>query len=294
MAGIGSLVDLLLFYTLERILYNRMVCSLGQNSQQVKKAIALWLMLEEIGYHDLIRTINSFDNATIESLFYEALQCLLCIHPNSAQPFESDETPIFTGLFDEPMNPRFFYYNREFMYKRYMHIMETVCDQIFGETKAVEVDESSLRPAVNPFGEGSSTGHEGVAMHAAGTSSRASGQVIGETSRQSSLNPDASEFNPGQTPEDSRTMFLTFSLGHPLSRDEIIDFFTSNCGEVVQNVFIESTRPGKDPQFGRIVFTNSLVIPRILNGQTKAKFMFLEMATVCGRRKMEEYNANDM
>ncbi|KAJ6308631.1 hypothetical protein OIU76_018253 [Salix suchowensis] len=110
-------------------------------------------------------------------------------------------------------------------------------------------------------------------MHAAGTSRRASGQVIGETSRQSSLNPDASKFYPGQTPEDSRTMFLTFSLGHPLSRDEIIDFLTSNRGEVVQNVFIERTQLGKDAQFGRIVFTNSLVIPRILNGQTKAKFM---------------------
>ncbi|KAJ6394259.1 hypothetical protein OIU77_023477 [Salix suchowensis] len=145
------------------------------------------------------------------------------------------------------MNPRFFYYNSEFMYKRFTHIMDTVCDQIFGETKAVEVDE--------------------------GTSRRASGQVIGETSRQSSLNPDASKFYLGQTPEDSRTMFLTFSLGHPLSRDEIIDFLTSNRGEVVQNVFIERTQLGKDAQFGRIVFTNSLVIPRILNGQTKAKFM---------------------
>ncbi|KAJ6701177.1 hypothetical protein OIU74_012517 [Salix koriyanagi] len=253
MAGIGSLVDLLLFYTLERALYNRMVCSLGKNSQQVKKAIALWLMLEEIGYHDLIPTINSSPLITPPLNPYLTRHC---------------------SLFDEPMNPGFFYYNSEFMYKRFTHIMDTVCDQILGETKAVEADESSLWPAINPFGEGSSTGHDGIAMHAAGTSSGASGQVIGETSRQSSLNPDASEFNPGQTPEDSRTMFLTFSLGHPLSRDEIIDFLTSNRGElVVQNVFIERTQPGKDAQFGRIVFTNSLVIPRILNGQTKAKFM---------------------
>ncbi|KAJ6308630.1 hypothetical protein OIU76_018252 [Salix suchowensis] len=88
MVGIGSLVDLLLFYTLERALYNRMVCSLGKNSQQVKKAIALWLMLEEIGYHDLIPTINSSDNATIESLSYKALQCLACIQPDSVHPFQ--------------------------------------------------------------------------------------------------------------------------------------------------------------------------------------------------------------
>ena len=146
MPGIGTLVDLLLFYTLERVLFNRMVGSMGKNSQEVKRAMALWLMLEEIGYHELIRMIHSYDDNTIEAFFNEALQCLEFIQPNAASPTESDDTPVFLGLFDEPMNFRFFYYNREFMYKRYVRIMETFCDKIIGENAATEVDESGMKP----------------------------------------------------------------------------------------------------------------------------------------------------
>ncbi|KAK6274995.1 hypothetical protein POUND7_004704 [Theobroma cacao] len=266
MPGIGTLVDLLLFYTLERVLFNRMVGSMGKNSQQVKRAMALWLMLEEIGYHDLIRMVHSYDDKTIEALFNESLRCLEFIQPNAAPPTDSHDTRVSLGLFDEPMNFRFFYYNREFMYKRYVHIMEIVCDKIFGENAAIEVDESGLKPVARPLGEGSTTSQ----------ASTESNQLLlnqdSEAPKLSNLNPGANEFNPVQTPEDTRTMFLTFSKGYPLSREEIIYFFTSKWGEVVQDVFIELTHPGQDPQFGRIVFTTSLVIPWVLNGQAKAKF----------------------
>ncbi|XVF51782.1 hypothetical protein PTKIN_Ptkin04bG0212300 [Pterospermum kingtungense] len=263
MTGIGTLVDLLLFYTLERVLFNRIVGSMGKNSQQVKRAMALWLTLEEIGYHELIRMIHSYDDNTIEVLFNESLQCLEFIQPNAPAPTEPDDTPVFLGLFDEPMSFRFFYYNREFMYKRYLHIMETVCDKIFGENAAIEVDESGMKPVLaRPLGEGSSESNQALLEQGV------------ESPKVSILNPGASEFRPGrQTPEDTRTMFLTFSKGHPLSREEIIHFFTSNWGEVVQDLVIEQAQPGQEPQFGRIVFTTSLVIPKVLNGQAKAKFL---------------------
>ncbi|MBA0611433.1 hypothetical protein Godav_012121 [Gossypium davidsonii] len=272
MPGIGTLVDLLLFYTLERVLFNRMVISMGKNSQQVKSAMTLWLMLEEIGYHELIRIIHSYDDDTIDAFFEEALQCLQFIQPNVSSPSdESYDTPVFLGLFDEPMNYRFFYYNREFMYKRYVHIMDTVCDKIFGENAAIEVDESGLKPAARPLGEGSTTSQ--VIGESNSNPSLELKQYI-ESTKVSNLNPGANEFRPGQTPEDTRTMFITFSKGHPLSGEEIFHFFTSNWGEVVQDVVIEHTsHPGQEPQFGRIVFTTSLVIPMVLNGQSKAKFL---------------------
>ena len=79
------------------------------------------------------------------------------ILPNAIEPSESEDTQVFVGLLDEPMNRRFFYYNREFMHKSYMHVMETVCDKIFGETSAIEVDESGMRPVIRPIGEGASS-----------------------------------------------------------------------------------------------------------------------------------------
>ncbi|KAF2299090.1 hypothetical protein GH714_030539 [Hevea brasiliensis] len=212
-----------------------MVCSMGKNAIQVKKVIALWLVLEEIGYHDLIRAINSFDNTTIEALYLEALQCLECIQPNSIQPTGlSDQAQVFLGLIDEPMNRRFLYCKHDFIYKRYEHVMETVCDKIFGETNAVEVDESGFRPVAKTYGQG-----------LAGSSS----SEPNEATSQSNLNPDAIDFNPAETPEEFRTIFLTFSMGYPLSRDEIIRFFTKKWGEVVKDVYIERTEAGQDPQY---------------------------------------------
>ncbi|OMO59614.1 hypothetical protein CCACVL1_24720 [Corchorus capsularis] len=239
-----------------------MVRSMGKNPQLVKRAMALWLMLEEINYHELIRMIHSKDDNTIDIFFNQALECLEFIQPNATPPTsQQDETQVFLGLIDEPMNFRFFYYHREFMYKRHVHILETVCDKIFGENGAIEVDESGLKPVARPLEDGSSTSSHSSSDHQA-------------LPKLSNLNPGADEFHPGQTPEDTRTMFLTFSKGYPLSREEIVHFFTSNWGEVVQDVVIDSSHhPGQDPQFGRIVFTSSLVIPRVLNGQSKAKFM---------------------
>lgn len=45
--------------------------------------------------------------------------------------------------------------------------------------------------------------------------------------KSSKLNPDAKEWNPliERTPEEDRTLFLTFSKGYPLSEDQIIRFF---------------------------------------------------------------------
>ncbi|KAI9174233.1 hypothetical protein LWI28_014354 [Acer negundo] len=256
MAEIGTLVDLLLFYTLERSLFNRMVCKMGKNPHQVKTTIALWLLLEEIGYHDLIRTIHSHHETTIEALFNEALLFLECI--KSTISIERTaliyNSPVFYLLFNEPMNQRFSYYNREFMYKRFMHIMGTVCDKIFGERAAIEVDMSGMRPV--PLVR--------VAINEEGSS----------PTSQTNLNPEASEFYPRHiVPEEARTMFVTFSKGYPLSRHEIVNFFTSKWGGVVEDVIMEHTRPGQNPQFGRIVFTASTAMARVLNGQSKAKFL---------------------
>ncbi|KAM7272819.1 hypothetical protein ACFE04_027483 [Oxalis oulophora] len=263
MASTGKLVDLLLFYTLERLLFNRMVLSLSKNSKQVKEAIALLLMLEELGYHDLIRTINSYDNKTVDVLFDEALLCVECIKSNtSATPITVEDTPVFSGLLEEPMNLRFFHYNTQFMYKRYSHIMHSVCDKIFGEDKAIEVDESGTRAVIVKSPDWSN-------FPAAGSVVRKKDKDV---TKKLKLNHDALEFHPKATPEDARTMFLTFSKGYPLSHEEIFQFFTSKWGRVVQEVLIEHTHEGVEPLFGRVVLTSSSVIPIILNGQAKAKF----------------------
>lgn len=227
MDGVGNLVDLLLFYTLERVLFNRMVGPMSKNPQLVKMAMAFWLLLEEIGYHDLTRKIHSFDDSTIEAIFHETLSCLDCIRPDGNEPTGEDDCPVFVCILDEPISRRFFYYNSEFMFRRFTHIMETVCNRIFGENAAIEVDGNvSLRPVVRPIGEAGSIS-SAVQRAASGRSWPSMLPSSSAAGNSSTLNPNASEFVPRQINEDSRTMFLTFSKGYALTRDEVIYFFTS-------------------------------------------------------------------
>ncbi|KAF8364729.1 hypothetical protein HHK36_011008 [Tetracentron sinense] len=266
MSSIG-LVDLLLFHTLERKLFNRLVGHMGKESRFAKMAIALWLVMEEIGYYDLIRTIFSRDERTVEALFNEAVACLNCIGPNAIVPTGVNDTPILAGLFGEPISRRFFYYNRHFVLNRVTHVMNTVCNDIFGETAAIEIDDLTKHPV------GISSSTEGITCSLANSSDHAESSIQGSLGN-SSLNPQARPFSPGElAPEEKRSMFLTFSNGYPFSRLEILEFFTSRWGNVVDDVLIERTPLGIEPQYGRIIFTSTSTISRILNGESKAKFV---------------------
>ncbi|KAJ7944724.1 Rho guanine nucleotide exchange factor [Quillaja saponaria] len=95
-----------------------------------------------------------------------------------------------------------------------------------------------------------------------------------EKPKQFKLNPCAKEFHPVQTPEESRTLFLTLSIGHPLTKDEIVNFFTENWGQVVEDAyFVEESQQGGPPLNGKIIFNSSLVVPMVLNGKNSAKFI---------------------
>ncbi|MCL7040232.1 hypothetical protein MKW94_008031 [Papaver nudicaule] len=91
------------------------------------------------------------------------------------------------------------------------------------------------------------------------------------------LNPYAIPFeveNVEQTPRDRRSMFITFSNGFPLTERQIITFFTQNWGPVVEEVEIEQADNKKEnPQYGKVVFRDPAVIPLILNGERRVKFV---------------------
>ncbi|KAK1272614.1 hypothetical protein QJS04_geneDACA012475 [Acorus gramineus] len=72
--------------------------------------------------------------------------------------------------------------------------------------------------------------------------------------------------------EDRRSLFVTFSKGNPLSREEITIFFNERWGDCVERVMMERTSPGVAPMYGRIVFKNAAFIVMILNGESLVKF----------------------
>ncbi|OVA01504.1 hypothetical protein BVC80_1513g17 [Macleaya cordata] len=256
--------ELILFHQTECQLFNYLTGRLRKPALLTKLVIALWLVLEEMGFYNLIEKASSRGDSTMEAIFDETVSCLSCMDPiNTTEPPSTKGTPFLAQITNNLLNRRFIYFNRNFVLNRVSRIMKSVCDVIFNENATKEAEGRLVHPVVRASGEGSST--QGAMRDFNQTPTHSS----------STLNPSAKKFTMGEksTSQYERSLFLTFSNGHPLSREEIIHFFTSEWGPVVENVIIDQKTHYKIPQYGRIIFTNISVIRSILKGQWKVKFI---------------------
>ncbi|KAJ1270508.1 hypothetical protein BS78_06G057200 [Paspalum vaginatum] len=74
--------------------------------------------------------------------------------------------------------------------------------------------------------------------------------------------------------QDGRSLFVTFSKGFPLTREEIEEFFTERWGrDCVAKVMMEKTMPGSPPTYGRIVFRQAATAAAVLAGRRLAKLV---------------------
>ncbi|XBH59525.1 hypothetical protein VPH35_114244 [Triticum aestivum] len=76
---------------------------------------------------------------------------------------------------------------------------------------------------------------------------------------------------PVDVPEDCRSIFITFSKGMPLLREEIFDYFRQKWGECVVRVLMEKTTGGSMPMYGRIIFKTEAVVQLVLNSERLIK-----------------------
>ncbi|KAK3145012.1 hypothetical protein QOZ80_4AG0321350 [Eleusine coracana subsp. coracana] len=74
--------------------------------------------------------------------------------------------------------------------------------------------------------------------------------------------------------EDGRSLFITFSKGFPLTREEIIGFFTEMWGaDCVAKVMMEKTPAGEPPTYGRIVLRRASIVSEVLGGRPLVKLV---------------------
>ncbi|XP_068664875.1 uncharacterized protein [Aristolochia californica] len=290
----ASVVDLMLFHKMERDLYKRLISMEGMGAEMAKAVIALWLWMESIGHHDLVRRIFELalkDEQYLRSVVNEGEACVNALTTRQGQPVSAshDDIPITANLLNEPINLRFFHYNRDVALQGVTHFLQRICNVIFHDDaikystgreevvlsagllmSAFDHDHNSKRMMLGLGG--SSSPNKATNMMISSSASAAAGS--------STLNPMAKPWSPpyletnsGGGGQDLRSMFLTFSRGYPLSRDEIINFFRSSWGDCVESLMIEKTPAGVDPMFGRVVFSNASLIRRILNGNFTAQFV---------------------
>ncbi|KAF0906581.1 hypothetical protein E2562_012034 [Oryza meyeriana var. granulata] len=77
---------------------------------------------------------------------------------------------------------------------------------------------------------------------------------------------------PSDVPQDERTLFVTFSNGYPLSKDELYDFFMRHYGDI-EDITIEEPPEPRPPLFAQVTFYSQLTLLRVLDGNKRVKFM---------------------
>nr|CAB3484231.1 unnamed protein product [Digitaria exilis] len=73
--------------------------------------------------------------------------------------------------------------------------------------------------------------------------------------------------------EEGRSLFVTFSKGYPLTREEVEEFFTESWGDCVAKVLMEKTSPGEAPTYGRVVFRQAATVAAVLRGRPMVKLV---------------------
>ncbi|CAN6227753.1 unnamed protein product [Urochloa humidicola] len=73
--------------------------------------------------------------------------------------------------------------------------------------------------------------------------------------------------------EEGRSLFITFSKGYPLTREEVEEFFTERWGNCVAKVMMEKTPPGELPTYGRVMFWRAATMTAVLGGRPLVKLM---------------------
>ncbi|OAY71577.1 uncharacterized protein LOC109714668 [Ananas comosus] len=257
-----SPLDLKLFHKQERDFFHRLVVQLGQDQDRIKWVMALWLWFESIGHHEFIRHVSAYrDDDVVRRFLAEAWACLSRLSGRPIDPAQvDDQLPSTNSLISEPVDLRFFEYHKSEAAAGVRYFFDNVCEVIFDDELMERVARDAERPdnvhaMSSGFGEGTSS------------------TPIG--SRLSVLNPMARPWAPGlnHSPEDQRSMFITFSRGYPISREDIAEFFNSRYGPCVEVVMIERAPPGQPPMYGRLVFTSASMVAVVLNGQRTAKFV---------------------
>jgi len=217
MASLTTMEKLILFHKLERDLFHRLVHDLAQDPVPMRWVIAFWLWLESNGHHDFIRRVSALPGPVVLRFVDEAIACLRCLarqgHGHAAGTGTGDGRerclPCTNALLTKRIDDvGYFEGHREVLdgvTYQYRSVCLAVCDVSSNSTCVPTSGVLAAPPMVG------------------------SPVLTAPTVPSFPLNPMASPWIPLQSPspDDYRSLFITFSRGYPINREDIMDFFDS-------------------------------------------------------------------
>uniref|UniRef100_A0ACD5V2J3 Uncharacterized protein n=1 Tax=Avena sativa TaxID=4498 RepID=A0ACD5V2J3_AVESA len=224
--------DVLYMYSVARQAHERFISICG-NPEQASNAVALLVWLYQ-GTVSAIHHVPSISPTAVATVAAEANGILECLrHQEAMLP----AIPLISALCqDDNIDPRFFAFHQDLVVRGVAEILDGVGKLIFDDRLHVLLRRYQTGLVGNP---------------------------------PELMAPYSSE--PVAVPEDCRSMFITFSKGMPIDREEIFQYFRQKWGDCVVRVLMEKTSGGNAPMYGRIIFKSEAFIRLVLNGQRLIK-----------------------
>uniref|UniRef100_A0A0E0EWA5 RRM domain-containing protein n=2 Tax=Oryza TaxID=4527 RepID=A0A0E0EWA5_9ORYZ len=224
--------DVLYMYSDARTAYDRFV-GIGSNPEQARNAVALLVWLDQCNVR-AIQHLPGLSPTAVSLVAAEANSVLDCLRgPEPVVP----AIPLISALCkDGDVDPRFFTFHQDLVVRGVADILDGVGSLIFN---------NHLNKMLRRYQTGL-VGNPPELMAAYSCLSVA-------------------------VPEDCRSMFITFSRGAPIDREEIFDYFRQKWGDCVVRVLMEKTAGGSQPMYGRIIFRSEAFVQLVLNGERLVK-----------------------
>ncbi|TVU45936.1 hypothetical protein EJB05_05446, partial [Eragrostis curvula] len=224
--------DVLYAYTHARQAYDRFLRN-GVNPEQARNAVALLLWLEQ-GDVQAINLVRKYSDNVLMHLAAEANSIMLYLR--GEQSFNL-EIPLLSRLAQGFIDPGFFVFHRDLAVRGVAEILESVGVLIFDD-RLNQLMTRYQTGLIDPM-------------------------------------PDQLRepftFRSVTVPEDSRSMFITFSRGPPVEREHILNHFRDKWGNCIDRVLMETTTGGAPLMYGRIIFKREAYVSMVLNGEHLVK-----------------------
>ncbi|KAE8821878.1 hypothetical protein D1007_00071 [Hordeum vulgare] len=288
-----GMLEMAIFYAQERSFFHRLVRDLGQEREHMRWVIALWLWLEADGHDKFMRRASALPGPVVLRFVDEALACLARL---AGRELAGAGTllPCTNALLNRPIDDvTYFEEHRDKIMPGVKLLYKTVCRVVLDDTcasdDAIFLPRSSTASVPRAIGSPAFAGPTPVPeTPTTPTTPRFADLNAIMTPRFSQLNAMAPPWSPVRVaqqhhqqhqmiidplPEEFRSLFITFSRGYPIDKDDIKEFFNSLHGPCVEDVMVERAPAGQLPVYGRVVLQSPDMIPVLLGGEPTAKYI---------------------
>ncbi|XP_028797048.1 uncharacterized protein LOC114752471 [Neltuma alba] len=267
------------FHNIDRILFTRLLVSLGREPNEAMQVMAYLIWLEKMSKDfRLVSKLLSASDSLLRDLVNEVVLALSCIEGDQF-PHDSNlikDLRLTQSITQRSVTIRYLLQNREPIVHAITKIINDVCIRAFtdivqkvGSEKAM-IRRSQINPGVQPAYY-DSTRHAVQPRHNTIAQYESQNDEVSKMLKRLELSITSAGRN---VPPDERTIFLTFSKGYPISEAEVRDYFSRRYGDMIEEVCMQEVEMMEQPLYARLVVRGNAIdlIDAVLEGKGKVKF----------------------